>query len=171
MAYFDGTEHQLIKQVSCTASIYCKCYEILVDLWCIIMLSSCQKAPKKKIRIHTYCCFVYFCECEHTVRQGYLAGFFKFSEEISPLCGATDTSDLDFWWHLPWVSKPGWIPSLAFILTCVQWIPQIHLWCNTCWLLGCQHGSWPHSLHACCRGRMQGFDRETFPHTLYAGDN
>ena len=26
--------------------------------------------------------------------------------------GATDTPVLDFWQHLPWVSKPGWIPCL-----------------------------------------------------------
>ena len=28
-------------------------------------------------------------------------------------CGATDTPVFDFWWHLPWVSKPGWIPCLC----------------------------------------------------------
>ena len=33
---------------------------------------------------------------------------FKFLEDISPFCGATDTPVLDFWWCLPWVSKPGW---------------------------------------------------------------
>ena len=27
---------------------------------------------------------------------------------ISSFCGATDTPVLDFWWHLPWVSKPEW---------------------------------------------------------------
>ena len=31
---------------------------------------------------------------------------------MSPFCGATDTPVLDFWWYLPWVSKPGWIPRL-----------------------------------------------------------
>ena len=50
----------------------------------------------------------------------------------SALGGFTDTPVLDFWWHLPWVSKPGWIPSLACFLTCAQQIPQIHLWCDTC---------------------------------------
>ena len=39
--------------------------------------------------------------------------FFKnFLEEMSSFCGATDTSVLDFWWRLPRVSKPGWIPRL-----------------------------------------------------------
>ena len=31
---------------------------------------------------------------------------------MSPFRGATDTPVLDFWWCLPWVSKPGWIPCL-----------------------------------------------------------
>ena len=35
---------------------------------------------------------------------------FLFLEDISPFCGTTGTSVLDFWWYLPWVSKPGWIP-------------------------------------------------------------
>ena len=41
---------------------------------------------------------------------------FKFLEDISPFRGATDTPGLDFWWHLPWVSKPGWIPHLHALL-------------------------------------------------------
>ena len=32
---------------------------------------------------------------------------------MSNFCGATDTPVLDFWWHLPWVSKPGWIPCFC----------------------------------------------------------
>ena len=43
----------------------------------------------------------------------------------------------------------------------MQRIPEIHLWCNTCWLYRGQHGSRSRSLHACSRGRMPGFDRET----------
>ena len=39
-------------------------------------------------------------------------------------------------------------PLLVCFLTCVQWIPQIHLWCDTCWPLYSQHGSQSHSLHA-----------------------
>ena len=27
-------------------------------------------------------------------------------------------------------------PSLVYLVTCVQWISQIHLWCETCWPLG-----------------------------------
>ena len=42
---------------------------------------------------------------------------------------------LDFWWRLLWLSKPGWIPSFACFLSCVQWILQINLWCYTCWPL------------------------------------
>ena len=33
---------------------------------------------------------------------------FKFLEDTSPLCGATKTPVLDFWWCLLWVSKPEW---------------------------------------------------------------
>ena len=32
-------------------------------------------------------------------------------------------------------------PTLAWFVTCIQWIPQVHLWCNTCWPLGSQHHS------------------------------
>ena len=39
--------------------------------------------------------------------------FFKFLEDTSPFRGAADTPILDFWWRLRWVSKLGWIPSLA----------------------------------------------------------
>ena len=60
---------------------------------------------------------------------------------MSPFCGATDTPVLDFWWCLPWVSKPGWIPRLRGFVACVPWIPESHLWCDTCWLYRGQHGS------------------------------
>ena len=87
---------------------------------------------------HTNCvCFCLFC----------FFFFFKFLEDISPFCGAADTPILDFWWCLPWVSKPGWILSLACFLTCAQQIPQIHLWCDTCWLYRGQHGSWAFLIH------------------------
>ena len=76
-----------------------------------------------------------------------------FLEDISPFCGTTDIPVLDFWWHLPWVSKLGCIPLLACFVACEQWIPQIHLWCNTFWPLGsyyylfdlcrCRYSVWP----------------------------
>ena len=45
---------------------------------------------------------------------------------ISPFCGATDTSLLDFWWCLLWVSKPGWIPCLrTFWPGCNSWRPLL----------------------------------------------
>ena len=40
---------------------------------------------------------------------------FKFLEDINPFRGATDIPVLDFWWCLPWVSKPGWIPFVCFL--------------------------------------------------------
>ena len=38
----------------------------------------------------------------------------KFLEDISLFCGATDTPVLDFWWYLPWDSKPEWVGLFAF---------------------------------------------------------
>ena len=50
--------------------------------------------------------------CQKSPRA-YWCSFFLFVEDISPFRGATDTSVLDFWQRLPWVSKPGWIPCLC----------------------------------------------------------
>ena len=61
----------------------------------------------------------------------------KIFEDISPVRGATNTPVLDFWWRLPWVSKPGWIPCMLSHLCA----PHIHLQCDTCWLYRGQHGS------------------------------
>ena len=64
---------------------------------------------------------------------------------MSPFCGATDTPILDFWWHLLWVSKPEWVlpySSLAEAYMLRYTFPEIHLWGDTCWPLGGQHGSW-----------------------------
>ena len=52
---------------------------------------------------------------------------FNFFLDLSPFSGATDTPVLDFWWCLSRVSKAGWILSIACLITCAQWIPQIHL--------------------------------------------
>ena len=74
------------------------------------------------------------------------AGYgYYFLEDMSPFCGAIDTPILDFWWRLLWVSKPEWVlpySSLveAYVLRYI--LPEIHLWCYTCWPLGGQHGSW-----------------------------
>ena len=43
--------------------------------------------------------------------------FFIFWRTHVLFCGAIDTFVLDFWWCLPWVSKPGWI-SLVCSLAC-----------------------------------------------------
>ena len=53
--------------------------------------------------------------------------------DTSPFCGAIDAPVLDFWWRLRWVS------NLGLIFACVLsrlYDPQIHLWCDTCWLYG-----------------------------------
>ena len=48
----------------------------------------------------------------------YIFFFENFLEHISPFRGATYAPVLDFWWRLPWVSKPGWV-SFACFLACV----------------------------------------------------
>ena len=71
--------------------------------------------------------------------------FFKFLEDISSFFfGTTDTPVLDFWWCLPWVSKPGWIPFCVLSCLCG---PQIHLWCDACWLYRGQHDSQAFLIH------------------------
>ena len=47
--------------------------------------------------------------------------------------------------------KIWWKPVLAYFVTCTQWIPQIHLWCNTCWPLGSLHDSWVIHPHTCAQ--------------------
>ena len=38
-------------------------------------------------------------------------------------------------------------PLLACFVARVQWIPEIHLWCNTCWLYRGHRGSWAILIH------------------------
>ena len=54
--------------------------------------------------------------------------FFNFWRQMS-FYGATDTPVLDFWCPL-WVSKPEWAVLIA-LTWCL--LPDIYLWCNTCW--------------------------------------
>ena len=68
-------------------------------------------------------------------------------EHINPFCGATDTPALDFWWYLSWVLKLGWIPLIVCFIACMEQNPQIHLWCDNCWPLGSQHGTWAILIH------------------------
>ena len=61
----------------------------------------------------------------------------KFLEGI--FCGVTNTSVLDVWWRLLWVSKSEWAAVLVLGKgICVTYSLVIHLWCDTCWLLGSQ---------------------------------
>ena len=55
-----------------------------------------------------------------------------------PSCGLLVTSALGF--------KTSVNPSLLCVVVCLQWNPQIHLWCDTCWPTDSQHGSvsWLH---------------------------
>ena len=68
-----------------------------------------------------------------------------------PYFGLLETSPLGF--------KARMDPSLACFVACMQWFPEIHLWCDTRWPLGGQRGSQSRFLHACSRGRMLGFDQ------------
>ena len=43
------------------------------------------------------------------LRSSLIVLFFKFLEDMSPFCGATDTTVSDFWWPLLWVPKPEWV--------------------------------------------------------------
>ena len=67
--------------------------------------------------------------------------FLKFMEDVSPFVVPL----VPLFWSSGDIC-PGFQvmanPSLICFLTCVQWIPQINLWCNTCWPLDGQHGSW-----------------------------
>ena len=51
--------------------------------------------------------------------------FSKLLEAIGSFRGATDTPLLDFWWHLSWVSKPGWIPFCVHSHLCDPQIPLV----------------------------------------------
>ena len=93
-------------------------------------------------------------------------------EDISPFCGTTDTPILDFWWCLSW--STGVDPSLACFITCMHWIPQIHLWCDTYWPLGVQHGSctilstYLHASIQALVGHEPGIKRDVRRTTLWA---
>ena len=58
--------------------------------------------------------------CPKLIIAGIFLNFLNFFEDMSPFCGATDTPVLDFWWCLPWVSKPGWIPRLRALSPACQ---------------------------------------------------
>ena len=56
-----------------------------------------------------------FFKVERVIWSFLFFSFFKFLEDTCPSCGATGTPVLDFWWRLPWVSKPGWTRLHAFL--------------------------------------------------------
>ena len=62
-----------------------------------------------------------------------------------PSCRATDTPVLSYLVMSSLGFKARVDPSLVCFDTCVQFIPEIHLWCDTCWPLGCQPGRQLHS--------------------------
>ena len=58
----------------------------------------------------------------------------NFLKDVSPFRGAINTSVLDFWWRLPWVSKPGWISHLHAFLPCeyLYLLPTLLIFCVKC---------------------------------------
>ena len=52
-----------------------------------------------------------------------IRGFKIYFGNINPFVESLPV--LNFWWHLHWVSKPGWGSSLACFI----------FWCYTCWFL------------------------------------
>ena len=79
----------------------------------------------------------------------YTFGFFSktFLEDISPFYGATDINVFELLMTSALGFKVRVDASFACFVVCVHWILQIHLWCNTCWPLGGQHGTQAFSIH------------------------
>ena len=73
-----------------------------------------------------------------------------------PFLCATDTSVLDFWWHILWVSKPEWAALFTLWQRCMWYtFPKIHLWCDTFAGIYCQYSDLLLSLHVYfSRGRL-----------------
>ena len=73
-----------------------------------------------------------------------LSCFKKFWEDVSVFRGATDIPVFGLLVMSPLGFKVRVDPSLACFITCMQQVPQIHFWCDTCWPLdevaeeGCQ---------------------------------
>ena len=62
-------------------------------------------------------------------------------------------------------------PSLACFVACMQWIPEIHLWCDTCWLYRGQHGSQAFSstyLQVCLQALVEVSGSKPWPSVLHA---
>ena len=70
---------------------------------------------------------------------------------------------------LHWFSKPGWISLLACFITCMQQNPQIHLWCDTCWPLDGQHGSWAIPIYVLVNKHWWGLIRRSIMPMLHSG--
>ena len=114
------------------------------------VLISCYICSCKKILIHFYIFFylIFFVfqtvrEMERCIFKKDPLTFLKKLEDTGPFCWATDACFGLRMWCLPRVLKS----SLACFLVSVKWVPQIHLWCDTCWSLDSQHCSWAFLIH------------------------
>ena len=66
--------------------------------------------------------------------------FFNYGEYQSHFVGCCPFIELLVMFALGFKAKV--IPCLCASFVCTQWIPQTHIWCNTCWRLDSQHCSW-----------------------------
>ena len=100
---------------------------------CSLCATGTQLGFKSNFRLH-YHLYLFLFLLIFGVHESFLWGHWY------PCFGLLVTSPLGF--------KARVDPLLACFLTCAQRIPEIHLWCDTCWPLGGQHGSRSSSLHA-----------------------
>ena len=124
-----------------------------------LLVAQQSKLPKPACSDNTFDFFLEKINLKAKFSSSFAHNFFLFKILESflwghwyPWFGLLMTSPLGF--------KARVDPSLACFTACVPWIPEIHLWCDTCWLYRGHHGGQPRSLHA-TYGRLPGFDRET----------
>ena len=86
--------------------------------------------------------------------------FLKFFGGHESFCGATDTPVLDFWWCLPWVSKPGWIPHLRALSPVCHEFLRFTSGATPADCIAWQPAAF-HTCYICSRGRLPGFDLKT----------
>ena len=75
----------------------------------------------------------------YTSRFVYSIIFWKVLEDIIPFCGPTDTPCFGLLVMSVLGFKARMDPSLVCFVACMQWIPQIHLCCDTYWPICGQH--------------------------------
>ena len=72
----------------------------------------------------------------------YFLFFFQFFVGHMSFCGANDTPDLNFWWQPSGFQSQSGQAYSHLAESYMMHIPEIHLWCNTCWRLDGEHSGW-----------------------------